>query len=293
MSALAAPVADARLGLAWMVASTALFVATEACIKHASAELHPFVIAFWRNVFGLLFLLPLLARNNFAVLRVRAKGLMLARGVCGVAATLTFFYALSAAPLVDVIAVSFLTPILAVVLSAVFLGEPVSKARWLCIGLAFAGALVVVRPGIVVPSIGLVAALAAVVFNALVALVIKRLSRTETSLSIAAWMCVTVGVLTLPAALPFWSWPAFDQLLWLAAIGVLATSAQFAIAQSLRLGDMSVMMPADFLKLVWAAALGVLVFAERIDPIVVGGAAMIVAANVASGFSARQKSARP
>lgn len=274
-------------GVAWMVLSTFLFVCVDGVIKQAGKTIHPFEVGFFRNVFGLLFLVPALSRGRFVAMKTSQLHMHLARGVLGLAATLTFFYALTVVPLVEVISISFTVPIFAMVLAVIFLGERPSAAQWGLMVLGFTGAMVTVRAGFAPISVGTLIVVVSALLNACIYIVVKTLSRTDSSLSISAWMCVSVGFLSFPFAIMHWTWPTPGEYLLLAIIGALATSAQYAVAEAFRNADASAMMPAEFLKLVWAALIGFLVFSEMVDVWVYVGALIIIAANIWAALEKR------
>ncbi|MCE6078517.1 EamA family transporter [Agrobacterium vitis] len=275
-------------GLAWMVLSTILFVCVDAVIKQAGETVHPFEIGFFRNVFGFIFLLPALYRGSFQAMRTSRLHMHFLRGIVGLGATLTFFYALTVVPLVEVISISFAIPIFAVVLAALILRERPSLSQWALIFMGFVGALIIIRPGYVPLSFGTVIVVISALLNAFVYIIVKRLSRTDSSLSISAWMCVSVGTLSLPFAAYNWTWPTLYEYGLMALIGILATSAQYAIAEAFRNADASAMMPAEFLKLIWAAIIGYIVFSETVSFWVYFGAFVIILANMLSAIEKRR-----
>ena len=130
----------------YMATAAIAMVLMHALVRHVSSELHPFQAAFFRNLFGLAFVLPLLAREGLAQLKPRRPGLLLLRGVTDAGAMLAFFSALSLAPLATVTALSFTAPLFATILAIPILGEVVGLRRALSVVVGFAGALVVIRP---------------------------------------------------------------------------------------------------------------------------------------------------
>lgn len=276
------------VGLGWMILSTILFVSVDAVIKQAGKTVHPFEVGFFRNVFGFLFLLPALVRSNFAGLATRRIKLHFLRGALGVGATLTFFYALTIVPLVEVISISFFVPVLAVIFAVFLLNEKPTPLRWLCVLGGFVGAMIIIRPGFVDVSIGTLIVLLSAILNAAIFIVVKRLSSTESSLTISAWMCIFVGTMSFPFAVAFWTWPTPMEWVLLAAIGVLATSAQYAVAEAFRNAETNAMMPAEFLKLIWATAFGFFFFDEVSDLFVYLGAVVIIVSNLVSTLDSRR-----
>ncbi len=263
-------------GILLMSLSTVGFTSMHVLVRYVSAELHPFQIAFFRNAFGIILFIPLMLGNGWAVMRTRRPGLHGLRAVMNVTAMLCFFYALTISPVAQVTALSFSAPIFAAVLSVAILGERMQFRRWSAIGLGFLGTLLILRPGLIGIDLGSVLTLAAAVVWAATLIVIKILGRTESSVTITAYMNILLALLSLGPALYYWQTPSGTALLWLLAIAVLGTFAQLALAQSLKEADAGVIMPFDFLKLIWAAILGYLLFAELPDAFVWLGGAIIV-----------------
>ena len=133
-------------GALWMVTAAALFSVLNLLIRHASTELHPFQVTFFRNFFSLAFMLPWLMRAGLGGLRTRKWGLYSTRALTGLAAMLTWFYAISVMPLAEAVALNFTTPLFATVGAALFLGEVVRLRRWTATVVGFLGVLVIVRP---------------------------------------------------------------------------------------------------------------------------------------------------
>ena len=143
-------------GIALMCLSTVAFAIMHGLVRFVSEVLPPFQIAFFRNVFGLAFLLPLLMRSRFAVLKTQRIGLHAMRGVFNIGAMLMFFTALSISPIAKVTALSFSAPIFLAILSVVVLGERFRIYRWLAIFFGFLGMLIILRPGLVAIDTGAV-----------------------------------------------------------------------------------------------------------------------------------------
>ena len=80
-------------GIIMIVVSTFAFAIMHTAIRWLSDELHPFQIAFFRNLFGLLFLMPLIAQGGFAQMKTSRFGLHSLRGIVNIGAMLLFFYA--------------------------------------------------------------------------------------------------------------------------------------------------------------------------------------------------------
>ena len=265
-------------GALCMVGATLAMSLMSADIRHLSATVHPFEITFFRNLFGLAAFAPLFLRTGFKPLRTRHPGLHALRAVLNTAGMLLFFTALGLVPLALVAALAFTSPLFATLYAIVVLGERVRVRRWTALIAGFAGALVIVRPGIAEIDAG---ALLVVLSSAIWAgalMVIKVLSRTDSPVTITALAALLMTPLSaIPAAL-VWQWPSPAELGWLAAVGILGSLGQVAVAQAFRFAEVGAVLPFDFLKLIWAALLGLVLFAEVPDGWTLVGGAIIFAA---------------
>ena len=181
-----------------------------------------------------------------------------------VIAMLMFFMALSMTPMVQVQALAFTAPLFTTVLAAVLLKETVRIRRWMATLVGFIGALIIIRPGIQSIDTGALLTLGSAAVWAFTMIIIKQLSRTDSAFTITAYMVILMTPMSLIAAVPVWSWPNLEQLGWLAACGVTGTIAQFFMAQAFRSADTSVVLPLDFLKVVWGALIAWLWFSELV-----------------------------
>ncbi len=188
---------------------------------------------------------------------------------------LCFFYALSIAPLTDVAAMTFASPIFATVLAVFVFGEMIGIRRWAAIAMGFAGTLVVLRPGFEGVALGPLLALIASLIWGVALLVIKVLARTESSLTITAWMMILLTPLSFIPAVLFWQWPTWDQYLWLVFTAALGTGGHLFLNQALKEAETNVVMPVDFVRLIWVSIIGFYVFGEVPDLFTWIGGAMI------------------
>ena len=143
-----------------MVLAGFFFAATAGLVRYTTQEMHPFQAGFLRSVFGLLFMLPLVARGGFANIRMRRPGLHLVRGIVAAFSTFFWFFALWKIPIGEAVALNFTAPLFGTVLAAVVLHEVVRAPRWIATAIGFAGVLIVLRPGLEVVSVGALFAIA-------------------------------------------------------------------------------------------------------------------------------------
>jgi len=268
---------SAWIGAALMILATILLAAMHTLVRHVSHSLHPFEIAFFRNLFGLAAVVPLLVRLGWNGLRSHHPRLQLLRGVLGGVAMLSWFYALSVVPLAEATALSFLFVLFASLGAVIFLSETMRLRRWSAVVCGFVGALFILRPGFQTLSAGMLIVIVSSFAWGMAVVVVKRLSRTDSVVSIVAWMAVTLTILSFPPALWVWTWPTGTQLVWLMVIGTLATMGHLAMVKAFQLGDATALLPLDFTRLLWASVFGYLAFAETPDSWTWVGGSIIVA----------------
>lgn len=147
-------VAATAEGAALMVASTFFLAGSNAMVKTLTPEIHPFVSGFILNLVGLLTVWPWLRREGWGVLRMKAPGLHLLRGLIGAGTLMAWMWALAEIELAKATALSFTAPLFATAAAGLLLGERVSRPRWIALLVGFAGTLVILRPGFVAIDLG-------------------------------------------------------------------------------------------------------------------------------------------
>lgn len=268
------------VGIAWMVLASAVAVSTHAMIRHvADTGMHPFEVTFFYNLFTLPIIVLLMLQGGTAILRTRRHGLLFARATMHLASMLLFFFGLTLMPLATASALTFLAPLFAVLLAAIFLREGFSPRRVFALLAGFAGMLIIVRPEPATFELNALVLVGAALLWGAVLVIIKILSRTESSSTITAWMALMMAPMALLPAIPFWTAPTLAQIGWLALAGVLGAGAQWATAQALKTGSTNAVMPIDFLRLVWGAMIGLAAFDEFPDLFTWIGGAVIFGAS--------------
>jgi drug/metabolite transporter (DMT)-like permease len=220
-------------GILLMCISTVFFTAMHVLVRFVARDVPPLQVAFLRNIFGVIVFLPLLLSGGVGFLRTQRLGLHAVRGLLNVVAMLMFFTALAITPVARITALSFTAPLFTAVLSVVFLGERFRMRRWMAIIVGFIGTLIILRPGMIPLDLGSLLVVASASIWGVTMIVIKILSRTESSFAITAYMNIFLSVFSLGPALWVWVTPAPEMWVWLVAIGILGTISQIALSQAL------------------------------------------------------------
>jgi drug/metabolite transporter (DMT)-like permease len=199
-----------------------------------------------------------------------------ARGLAHTLGVALWFYAMARIPIADVTAMNYLAPIYVTLGAALFLGERLAMRRVLAIVVALIGALIILRPGFREVGAGHLAMIFTAIFFGASYLTAKRLSQEVGPGLVVAMLSITVTIGLAPLAVMEWVWPTGWETLILFGVACLATGGHFTMTLAFRAAPLAVTQPVTFLQLVWAVALGALVFNEGVDPFVVLGGMVIV-----------------
>jgi drug/metabolite transporter (DMT)-like permease len=271
---------DVPRAVMFMATSTLLFGAMAVCIRLASSQLHPFEIAFFRNLFGFVFTFPLLYRHGWGILRTDKLSLYFLRCCIGIVSMLAGFWAIVHLPLAQAIALSYSTPIFVTIGAVLVLGEVVRARRWTAVIIGFLGVLVLMHPGADSFNRASLIAVLAAVMSASVAISIKFLSRTEKADAIVIYTTMIWVPLSLVPALFYWTLPTGITWLWIVLSGFLGTTAHMCWTRALTLADASLLTPISFLQVLVVGTFGYFLFGEKVDRWTLIGAAIIFGSNI-------------
>lgn len=266
-------------GILWMVAACTGFAALWVCIRLASQELHPFTVVVARNGFGLLWLTPMLLRNPGLLARKRLP-IHVRRATSGVIATFATFYAVAHLPLATALSINYTAPLFATLGAVLFLGERLHARRVVAVTVGFAGMLIVLRPGMVPFSPGILAAIIAALATAFTIVAIKRLVGSDDARAVAAWSFVLTLPVSIVIAAPFMTWPRPETWPLLIVLGGFAAGAQYALTQALSFAEASAVMPYDFVRFGLVSVAGIALFGERADGWTLVGGTVILSSTI-------------
>ncbi|TDR14656.1 DMT family transporter [Marinicella litoralis] len=249
-------------------------------IRWTSDELHPFQIAFFRNLFGLVFMLPWLIKFGYRSFKTDRLPLFIIRALLGLFSMFCYFWGISVLPLAKAVALSFTVPLFVTIGAAIFLKEDVNWRRWVAVLVGFAGTLIILRPTVDGDLFASLVVIASSVTMAASVLIIKNLSRTEDANVIVMYMVLLMTPLSLPVAMTVWQWPSMETWLLVMLMGFLGSFAHLMFTHSLKMSDVSIVMPFDFARLPFIIALAWIVFDQSVDRWTVLGAGIVFASGV-------------
>ncbi|MCB8821906.1 DMT family transporter [Microvirga rosea] len=263
----------------WMTGALLSFSATAVAVRALSRTLSVFEILTIRNGTAVLFLLGLAAFQPKLRpgLVSHQLGAHLARNVLHFASTAAWGFSLTILPLATVFALEFTSPAWVAILAVPLLKERVTRGRLAAVLLGFVGVLVILRPGAATVQPASLMVLAVAFGFALVAIMTKRLTATDSTFSIIFFM----NLMQLPMNLIGASWGFWERLdlsQTLPLIGICAGGllSHFCLTNAYRHGDATMVVPLDFLRIPLIAFVGWRLYGEVLDPYVFLGSACII-----------------
>lgn len=250
--------------------------------REVSIALDTFELMAYRSVIGLTVVCAVAVGFGMTG-RIHARRMRLhfGRNIAHFTGQNLWFFALAIAPMAQVVALEFTSPLWVALLAPLFLGERLTGVRLFAAALGFTGTLVIAQPSISHIPPGLTAAAGAAVCFATTAIFTKILTRTEPIVSILFWLTLMQSAFGLICAGIDGDMvaPTLATAPWLLVVGLTGLSAHFCLTQALAIAPATVVMPLDFARLPVVALVGVLVYGEPLGMALVVGAAVIFVAN--------------
>ena len=264
-------------GALWLVSGGFIFTSNSAMIRLLSAEIESVQTAFFRAIFSVMLLAPMMLSGRVKPWESQRIQGHFWRTAMGTTSMVLGFYAVSMLPLADATALAFSQPLFSVVLAALVLREKVRWRRWSATIVGFIGVLVMVRPGSGSLQPGAAVALLNALASATSILLVRRLSDSEKPLMILTQFAIFSTLLLAGPAIWFWKWPSGWG--WALAIGVSisATIGQYFWVQAFAVGEMSAVAPFDYLRLPFAVFVGWMIWSEMPVVWTYVGAAIVIA----------------
>lgn len=268
-------------GALLQLAAMGLYATHDVIIKTLGATYPAMQILFFASLLSFPLVSIVLMRDpQPGTLRPANPGWVILRTACAVVAGMAGFFAFSTLPLAQVYAILFTTPLLITILSIPLLGEKVGRHRWAAVVVGLSGVLIVLRPGGQDLQAGHLAAMAGAVASALVAVIIRRLGRSERPMVLMMWPMLG-NFFATGAALSFGYQPM--ELVHLAMTGVIAAlglMGGFLVIMAYRSGEAAIVAPMQYSQILWATAYGWFLFDEGVDPATLLGASVIIGSGI-------------
>jgi drug/metabolite transporter (DMT)-like permease len=275
----------------WMMGALVSFSIIAIAGREASKGADTFQIMFWRSTLGIVVLSVIWFATGGTVrgLKTERLGTHGLRNFIHYFAQYSWLAALPLIPLSQLFAVEFTAPLWVAVLAPLILGEKLTPWRIAAAVIGFIGALIVVRPGAIPLSPGMIFGLLSAVGFALGMIMTKRLTATESAFKILFYMQV---LQTIIGAFPMASRMSLPEPLtafWIFVVGVCGLTAHFCQVRAFMLADAIIVAPLDFLRLPLIAIVAAFLYREGFDPWVLAGGAVVIAANLINMHGERRR----
>ncbi len=269
-------------GIALMVLSMFCSASMNTAIRALAQEMPAPQMVFLRNIASLcmIVLWVLARRDGKHVLHTKRPAAHFWRASIGFVAMELWFYGLTLMPLNLATALSFTTPIFATILAMLILKEQAGWRRWLAVAAGFVGVLVIIRPGTTMLGYSAGIVLFTSLLMALSGTVVKTLTRTEAPETIVLFMTLYMTPLSAPLGLYHWQAVSLRELGLVSLIAGFSTAMHLMLTRAYRHADMVVLLPFDFTRLVFTAALAYAFFGETLDGPTVTGALIIMGSSL-------------
>ena len=165
-------------------------------------------------------------------------------------------------PLAQATAISFSKPIFITIGATIFLGEIIKARRIAAIIIGIIGMLIIVQPGVNSLSFGIMLAIIAALAHSINALIVKKLTITDSPQAIVTWMVIILIPITFIPAVTVWQWPSFETWFYLWGIAIVGTLAHFSWTKSYTMAEITSLESIEFIKLPIMALFGWIIFLE-------------------------------
>ncbi len=234
-------------------------------LKISLDDVNVYTAGFLRFFFGFILVSPFILYYQFQNFKTPNLKIHLTRGILNIPMMLLGFSALKFIPLEQIKAITFVSPIIVVILSVIFLKEKIYLIRIVALIIGLIGVLVILRPGIVSINVGAYMVLCSCSIWSVVVIITKFAARVDSPFTILSYQYTIVTLLSFPIALYFWQSPSIETINYLICAGIAGTIVHLCINTAYKLTDLSVLQPVNFSRLLIASLFGFLIFDEIPD----------------------------
>jgi drug/metabolite transporter (DMT)-like permease len=268
---------DTAKGVILMAAATSLFPVSDAIAK-LLAQSYPPVMVVWAR-FAVFAIAAIVAAGGLPAVRYMREarpGLQILCALLSLGATFFLIIALTMAPVVDAVTITFTMPLIAAALSAAILKERVGWHRWVAILTGFGGIVIAFRPGTGLFNPGTVFALVSATCSAFVQIAFRLLGGTDTPRTTMLYSAL-VGLAVLSLAVPFfWVSPDLEFVALTIVMGVAFSVAYLWMVRAFQLAPVTIISPILYTQIFAASVVGYLFFSDIPDTWILAGLAVIV-----------------
>jgi len=265
------------LGIGCMLLAGLLMTGNNAILKWLTAGYPVGEIIFIRGIFIWLPIAYFIARSGgFLSIRITRLRLHAVRAGCISFSAFIYILGLRYLPLADVTAIGFSTPLFVTALATFLLGETVGWRRWSAVFVGFLGIVIITRPTGDVVTIAVLFPIGSAFWTGIRDMVTRRMVTTESSNAILITSTAAVMIAGLCTS-PFgWKAPTTEDFALMACAGLFSGFGHYFMIEAFRHAEVVIVSPFRYLTIVWAIAMGYLIWGDFPDHYVLGGVVLVI-----------------
>lgn len=263
----------------WMFVTLLSFSLMAVSVKELSQLINTSEIIFFRSLVSLLIITPIILAFGFRKVFTKKTGTHITRNIAHFFGQYGWIYGIAFIPLAEVFALEFTVPIWTAIIATLLLKERITKARIVAIVFGIFGVLIILRPGIEIIQFASIAVLCGAICYGLSHTLTKSLVKSDSPLSIIFYMALIQLPIGLALSLNSWVMPTGIMWLWIFITGITALSAHYCMAKAMTYADAMVVVPLDFLRLPLIMVVGLIIYNEKIEWVVLIGAIAMLLGN--------------
>ncbi|MDA0902252.1 MAG: DMT family transporter [Proteobacteria bacterium] len=271
---------DEAQGIFWAITSCFFMTLTVVLARKIWVEVHILQILFMRNLFAVMFMTPLMFRGDKSPIGKHTFKYYGVLSLNGFFALMVWFYSITLLEIPEAMSLTFMVPIFTTLLAMMLLKERVSNKIWIALMVGIVGIMVIVRPGFNQFQTAYLWAIVATFLWAGSNIIIKILSKSETSKNIVFYKSFFMLFLSAPLAVPYFTIPSATNLILLAALGIFSSATYFSVSTAYKKTDIAILQPFDFSRMIFASILAYFMFGELVDIWEILGSVIILLSSV-------------
>tara|TARA_B100000686_G_C16799028_1_gene984519 strand:- start:3297 stop:4127 length:831 start_codon:yes stop_codon:yes gene_type:complete len=248
-------------------------------VRELAGEIPTMELVFFRNIVALLVLVPIIRLQTIKIPNFNQAKLYIIRVALAYTGMVMLFFALAHMPIADVYALQYTTPLFTMILAVTILKQQADKHSWAACLIGFIGTLIVMRPGIIEITLASSAALTMALLYAGTNTTIKLLARQDSPEVITLWTNMIMLPFALLPALFFWVTPTLSQWPLVIGIAIVSSIGGYCFTRSVSAAEARIVQPFQFSRMIFATAIGWIMFSELPDIWTWIGAGVIFAAS--------------
>ena len=266
-------------GITLMVITTFMFSSMDGVSRYLAEKNNVFTLVtmrYWFIAFVMMVTCFFIKNRISDILNTKQPYIQFSRGVILSLNNCLVVYTFTLLGLVETHAIIACYPLIVAGLSVPFLGERFGWRRWMAIFTGFIGVIIILRPNTNVITEGSIFAIVGAIMFAVYLILTRYVSRSDTAITSFFWTGIGGTVTMSLISLFIWDNILKEDYLWLLLMCILSAGSHFMMVKTLQVAEASVVQPFSYLQLVFGSIIGVTIFSESIDLMIILGALVVI-----------------